>query len=383
MFVHRKRHLGQPVWIAPVVACAMIGTFADATPPSDSADGKTAPPVTANASAEDAPAAEWPEGTTVTGRVVDFQGTPVANAEVILLGEERIIVDIKPLGAQAPKSWFAMSPKGGQQPKPASTRTDIKGQFSLKRLTGSANRLAVIADDPLFWIVFRNGLPRDGDVKIVLPQSGNLTVHCDLPGKPQKVPLNVQVHTFDELGWDGDFLRFHFADQTVDNPGDAVFENLPPGKCAVERNQMVQFGERSQLINVADRQLVDIESNKAAGVRFEHKIGKPLAGRMRGLEKVKLAFAHVTISHFAPEEILSKDGRRGGMATAFDVVPIHSDGNFTTDPIPPGKYWVDLHAISSAAPKNAFQQADFVGHFDFTMPENGEMPAVEFDAKKR
>jgi hypothetical protein len=324
--------------IVIAAACILMGNLGYAATPNDSDKPNPAAPAKATDQTKEAPPAEWPEGTTVTGRVVDFQGTPAANAEVILLGEERIIVDIKPLGAQAPKSWFATSPKGGQQPKPASTRTDVKGQFSLKRLTGSANRLAVIADDPLFWVVFRNGLPRDGDVKIVLPQSGNLTVHCDLPGKPQKVPLNIQVHTFNELGWDRDFLRFHFADQTVDNPGNAVFENLPPGKCAVERNQLVQTGERAQLINLADRQLVDIESNKAANVRFAHNVGKPLTGRVRGLENVELGFSHVTISHAAPEEILSKDGRRGQMHTAFDVVPIHSDGNFTTDPIPPGKY---------------------------------------------
>ena len=113
--------------------------------------------------------------------------------------------------------------------------------------------------------MFRDALPREGEVKIALPQSGNLVVHCDLPGKPAKVPINIQLHTFNELGWDGDFLRFHFAEQTIDNPGDAVFENLPPGKCAVERNQEVQTGPRAQLINFADRQLVDIESNKAAG----------------------------------------------------------------------------------------------------------------------
>ena len=39
------------------------------------------------------PAAAWPERTTVNGRVVDHRGAPVANAEVLLLGEERILVD--------------------------------------------------------------------------------------------------------------------------------------------------------------------------------------------------------------------------------------------------------------------------------------------------
>jgi hypothetical protein len=369
-----------------ISACAILAALAipfsciaaQAEQPQQAATTKNVDPDSPSASAKQIAPAVWPEGTTVAGRVVDFQGSPVANAEVIVLGEERMIVDIKPLGAQTPKNWFVQSPKRRFQEKPPSTRTDVKGNFSLKCTEGPANRIAVIADDPVFWIVFRDALPREGEVKIALPQSGNLVVHCDLPGKLAKVPVNIQLHTFNELGWDGDFLRFHFAEQTIDNPGDAVFENLPPGKCAVERNQMVQIGENAQLINLADRQLVDIESNKAAGVRFEHKIGKSLTGRVRGLENVDLASAHVTISRFAPEEVLSKDGRRGGMATAFDVVSIHSDGNFTTDPIPPGKYWVDLQANR---PKQPLEGADYSGRVEFTVSESGEMPKVEFDAK--
>ena len=50
----------------------------------------------AAADAKDAaPAATmvWPEGATVAGRVLDHRGVPIANAEVLLLGKERIIVD--------------------------------------------------------------------------------------------------------------------------------------------------------------------------------------------------------------------------------------------------------------------------------------------------
>jgi hypothetical protein len=42
-----------------------------------------------------------------------------------------------------------------------------------------------------------------------------------------------------------------------------------------------------------------------------------------------------------------------------------------------------LHAISSQAAKKGLDRFDYYSRFEFTVPENGEMPAVEFDAKKR
>lgn len=43
--------------------------------------------------AKDSEPAVWQEGATVQGRVLDHLSAPVANAEVLLLGKERIIVD--------------------------------------------------------------------------------------------------------------------------------------------------------------------------------------------------------------------------------------------------------------------------------------------------
>ena len=54
----------------------------------------------------------------MTGRVVDFQGTPVSNAEVILLGEERMIVDVNPPRVQNSQKWYAISPQRGSASKP-------------------------------------------------------------------------------------------------------------------------------------------------------------------------------------------------------------------------------------------------------------------------
>src|SRR5262249_14734338 len=62
------------------------------------------------------PETDWPAGTTVTGRVVNQKGEPVANAEVLLLGPERIIVDADR------KNWFVF--EGEKSPGPPSKRTN-------------------------------------------------------------------------------------------------------------------------------------------------------------------------------------------------------------------------------------------------------------------
>ena len=90
----------------------------------------------------------WPEGAIVNGKVLDHQGLPVAGAEVILLGEERIIVDAPSgINSRGP-NWLMFGPA---KEKPPSTHTNQNGEFHIERKKGSANRLAVIAADPLFW----------------------------------------------------------------------------------------------------------------------------------------------------------------------------------------------------------------------------------------
>ena len=143
----------------------------------------------------------WPEGSIVKGRVVDHQGAPVANAEVYLLGEEQVIVDGRKLNV------FVLGPT---KTKPPSAKTDSKGQFSVQRQRGTANRLLVTAADPLYWEVMRKDLPADGDVDVKLPQSGSLAIHCDLPGKPAKQPVEIDLLTLDDVTWHGDMLRLSF-----------------------------------------------------------------------------------------------------------------------------------------------------------------------------
>ncbi|MEI8379593.1 MAG: TlpA disulfide reductase family protein [Planctomycetota bacterium] len=314
----------------------------------------------------------WQEGATVHGRVLDHRGALVVNAEVLLLGQERIIVDAEQRKWSVPER---------NMPNPPSTRTNTSGVFTITRKEGTADRLAVIADDPLFWVVTRNSLPQGDNVEIKLPQPGTLAVQCELPGKPNKLLVDIGLKTFDGVTWDKDILRFHMASFSLVNPGETVFEHLPPGQYSVERKIETKMNSSAVLQTAADRQLVKIESAKRASIRFERKVGRPLSGQVKGLENVELRTAILTVSGFGPEEYFAHLKKPSRMLTAFDVIPITSDGNFATDPIPPGNYTADLYVIRATTPALPSQSTEFSGRISFSVPENGDMPEIEILAK--
>ena len=314
----------------------------------------------------------WPEGATIAGRVLDHRGMPIANAEVLLLGNERIIVDADR------RNWFVPE---RDEPTPPSVRTDKNGAFAIARRQGTADRLAVIAEDPLFWVVSRKSLKQADHVDITLPQAGSLAIQADFPSKPPKLPVMIELKTFDGLDWDTDSLRFHMSSFSLANPGETVFEHLPPGQYSVQRFEETKTDRNTVTISGADRRLIKIESAKRAIVRLERRIGQPLSGRVRGLEDVELRYAHLTISSIGPEEVVGKDGRRGRLYSAFDVIPITPEGRFTTDPIAPGKYSANLFAVLASTPQLSSQSSDFSGGLSFTVPEKGDMPRVEIVAK--
>ncbi len=316
----------------------------------------------------------WPEGATVKGRVVDHRGTAVPDAEVLLLGEEQIIVDADR------RNWFDLQARK-DRPAPPSTRTNQKGEFHIERKKGTADRLVVIAKDPLQWVVPRKSLTQGDNVEIRLPASGSLAIHCDLPGKAAKQPVEIELRSVEGKGWSNDILRFHFGSYSVANPGETVFEHLPPGQYRVEREEQTPTGRNRELATGSDRQLAKVESNKRASIRFERKGGRPLTGRVRGLENVALRHAHVTIMYAGPEEQLEANGRRGRIMTAFDVIPIKADGRFTTDPIPPGEYMLFLSAVRVSTPEQSSQQSDFNAQLTFKVPQRGDPPKVEVVAK--
>ena len=314
---------------------------------------------------------EWPEGATVTGRVINYRGQPVANAEVLLLGKERIFVDAER------RTWFVPQKEG---PRPPTTRTDGSGAFTIKRTMGAANRLAVICEDPLFWTVSRKDLGKETRVEVKLPEAGRLAVNCDLPGKSPALPVMVELKSMDGKRQSPDVLRFHMSEFKLKNPGETVFEHLPPAEFTVQVQFETKTDPNTTLLSGADRQLVMVESGKAVEVQFERKTGRPLKGLVRGLEDVELRYAYLTVQHPGPEEEF-EEGRRSRMYVAYDVLPISGDGRFTINPIPPGKYWASLLAVRASTPKLSTQSSDFQGELTFTVPDDGEPPEIEIVAK--
>ena len=116
-------------------------------------------------------------------------------------------------------------------------------------------------------------------------------------------------------------------------------------------------------------------------MRIDRQAGRPLTGHVARAGRRRAVHAHVTIHYFGPEEGLNPAGKPTRRMTAFDCIPIESDGDFTTDPIPPGVYWAELFA---AREDNAeAMQSDFTARVDFTVPAEGDLPTLELKAKAR
>ncbi|WP_397568107.1 thioredoxin-like domain-containing protein [Schlesneria sp. T3-172] len=316
----------------------------------------------------------WPEGATVEGRVIDHRGNPVANAEVILLGEECICVDSN----ATKRSWFVLEKKELQ---PRSAMTDGDGTFSVKREKGSADRIAIIADDPILWIVLRKNLTRNTDLELRLPESGSVVIRYNLPGKPAEQSTRVWMRSLDGATWNQDFLRIEEFQLAVKNPGERVLSKLPPGHYGAQRIIITREDASSRLMTHADRKLFQVVSAQEAGVDFESKPGKRLEGRVTGLENADLRSARLTVKYLGPEEILGRDGKPGRMLVALDVLPISSDGHFTIDSIPPGNYEASLYAVLRTTPRQSSQSADFSGQLSFTVPEEGDPAPIKVVAK--
>ena len=314
----------------------------------------------------------WPAGTTVSGRVVDHRGMAVENAEILLLGQERLVVDADR------KTWFDNESIRQNLP---STRTNSNGEFSIRREQGEADRIAVIANDPIFWVVPRSGLQQAEKVELRLPASGTLAVQCELPNKTSELPVMIESQSFDGSTWKRDTLRFHMSSNSLVNPGEKVFEHLPPGQYVVQFFCETKTGSYSSQLTDMDRKMVAVTAEKQSIVRFDRKIGRPLHGRVRGLENVELKYALLTIRQRGPEEVLYDDGRRRRQYVTFEVISIESDGHFTTDPIPPGEYDASLFAILASTPILLRQSSDFMGQGRFTVPHQGELPKVEIVAQ--
>ena len=59
------------------------------------------------------------------------------------------------------------------------------------------------------------------------------------------------------------------------------------------------------------------------------------------------------------------------MMTHFDVIPVSSDGPFTTPPLPPNRYTLTLTAMRASTPRESNQSYDLSGSVTLVLPETG------------
>ncbi len=337
----------------------------------------SAPPAQATTDPAQPTPETWPVNTLVRGKVVDHRGTPVSGADVVLLGEEQLTVYANP-GPRPDTVRYSMSLQANSVP---TVKTDSQGRFSFKRVTTPANRIAVVCESMLLWEVTRKQAGSTSLVLITLPEPGELLLRADIPEKPDKLEYWIVGRPGSRVDWESDCVFYRGIE--VPNPGQRVVKPLPPAQYAVERLGLTPTGIRTNLMNMAERRLVVVKSGKRMESSYDRKTGRVVEGHVRGLEQVKLRYALVTIGYLGPEEQIRRVGKLSQMGTTFDVIPISSDGKFTTPPLPPNQYEFRLTAMRASTPAESGQAYDFQTAVTVVVPETGAVPPVAIDARPR
>ena len=342
-----------------------------------------APPVQAAAQPAKAPAEPakagpetWPADTLVRGRVVDHRGAAVAGADVLLLGSETLTVYVNPGPREGTVRYSISTRPAGPPP---SVKTDGQGRFSLRRPASPADRIAVVSESMLLWEVTSKEVPDANDFVIALPEPGELSIRAEVPEKQGKQEYWIVGRPTSRVDWESDSVFYRGIE--VPNPGERVVRPLPPAQYAVERINFTPQGVRSNLMTPCERRLLRVEPGKRTEATYDRTTGRPVEGRVRGLEQVKLRYGAVTIGYWGPEERFKPGAKTSKIMTHFDVIPISSDGRFTTPPLPPNRYDFQLAAMRATTPVESNQGYDFGGSATVVIPETGDIPPVEIVAK--
>jgi len=323
--------------------------------------------------------AEKAEPVPVSGRVLYHDGTPAAVASVFLVGDVSTTIGDG-------KAWHGIRSDNMEDKTITKTITDAAGRFTLPG-GGDAKRIVVSAPRLDFWVVPvpENAAGKDSEFTIKLPAPGRLVVKYDIPGGDAKAKLFLQVNT-----WDSPLSR-GIDDKPmplVANKGQVVLDNLPPGKCILDREKNIAWGTY-----FCDRRLLTIESGKALESNFIRDRGTAVVGQVVGLKKEMRAAvsgagdsAGVLVSVRSPE---AKDGVLNDFELPlFDVLKCGLDGRFKTEQLLPGKYAIIVEAWLPEKPEGTLnrlgiQHSSFIGRAVVTVPESGQPLQVTVELKPR
>jgi hypothetical protein len=265
------------------------------------------------------------------------------------------------------------------------TTTGPDGRFTLSG-GGDAKRIVVSALRLDFWVVPtpKDAAGKDSEFTIKLPAPGRLVVRYDIPGGDAKAKLFLQVNTWDSPISRG--IRCTFG-PLVANKGQVVLDNLPPGKCYLDREKNIAWGT-----HFCDRRLLTIESGKTLESNFIRDRGTAVVGHVVGLKQEMRASvsgaadsAGVLVSVRSPEA-------KGGILSdldhpLFDILKCGLDGRFKTEQLLPGKYAIVVEAWLPEKPEemqgSGIRRSSFIGWTVVTVPESGPPLQVTVELKPR
>ena len=290
-------------------------------------------PIT-NAAAVAATQQQAEQGREIHGKVIDWDGKPVAGAAVSLGGRGPFADDY---------DWSDLN-----QPQ---TRTDVEGRFTLHSNSRKADR--IIVSSP---ILLTRDLPAgdiDHETRFRLPETATLALQFDIPGAESEAKFHLGLR-----GWSLALKDVRVPMVKARNHGRPTVVRLPAGEYQITRVRPM-FGPSGLGENgLCDRQTVTLEPGKTVTVDVGRKEGQPVEGEIALPPGGRIAGGNVVITELAAE------GLKDFMAVITQHIPIQDvavcgpDGRWKTQIIPPGDYL----AIAEAYGPQAEQAAAPVGH---------------------
>jgi hypothetical protein len=247
-------------------------------------------------------------GGMVTGRVVDAEGQPLAEASVVVLPPEGKVEWVR---ADRPRWWEAF----------VQTKTDGQGAF----------RLEHVAPGPQTLVVF-DGLFQRGVQEVDVPDGGTTTV--EVQPTPARGQLAGRVLHGDapvagaQITISNDLLPRRVVQTTTNDEGRYALAGLPPGTYHVF----------CQAENLANRAVLDVRvTNEApAAVDFALTPGGRVVGRVLRADGTPLPGAFVsTWSAWGQQPEEPRPIELSEVHTRADV-----DGQFVLEHLAPGQYTI-------------------------------------------
>ena len=305
---------------------------------------------------------------TVSGRVIDHRGQPVAGASVFAIGSMG-------LNLREGKEWHPIGDR--RRGRAAPVTTDAEGKFDGLPIQ-SNRRLAVSCEVFDAWPAeLAEG---KNEIEIRLPEAATMRIDFDIPGAPDIAKVRIAALDLGK-GWEGLSIK-RLID--IERGSVTTFAGLPAGTYHINRFAVPHYTPHE--FDWLDQVYVELKpgdvrvldwTRKGPGARVKGRV--TWADDVKDLDRIRLKVASVV-----PNKHL--DGR--DVATHLDarVVDLKT-GEFRTEKLPLGKYILDVETRQRVGRNREFfgttRMSGTVRHTEkFSFPFEVKAGAEELDLKE-